>query len=158
MKSFSPRATWSQLSLLSFIAVAALGATGCPDQHIGRKCDLGRDVDGGAKTAFSNTGALECPSRICILPDQDRTVMGTGPLCTAECSSDDDCADGELRANKTDNTDSRCRDGFACRRLFSGLSTNELACKRLCVCKDFIRTDDRTQGSSQNCNGDTPIR
>ena len=143
------------LMMVAVIGALGVAATGCPDQHIGRKCDLGTDFDAGVNSFISNSGALECPSRICIRPSQDRST-DTGPLCTAECSSDDDCADGEKRGGGSD--DKRCKSGFACRRLLPGVSQNELACKRLCVCRDFLKTSDTGMGNDQNCNGDMPIR
>jgi hypothetical protein len=125
--------------------------------HIGRLCDLGTSADAGQVTVLTNTGALECPSRICILPSQERGT-NTVALCTAECENDDDCSDGELRSREMNTNDRRCRDGFTCRTLLNGVQGNELACKRLCVCRDFVRTGDTTGGNTQNCNGTMPIR
>jgi len=159
--TFSPvpasRTSFSLGALMTLAVIGALGIVdlGCTPQHIGRKCDLGADFDGGVTSLSSNTGALECPSRICIKPSQERTT-DTGALCTAECTSDDDCADGEKRGS--DPTDKRCKSGFVCRRLLPGLCGNELACKRLCACKDFLRTDDKGTGNTLNCNGDIPDR
>jgi hypothetical protein len=157
MTSHLARAIRSQVLLLSAgLALTWLGA-GCEDKHIGRPCDLGGSVDAGPNVLVSFPGALECPSRICLLPRRERNIEPpTGPLCTAQCESNDDC-DGERRGKNADDT--RCRDGFICRRLLPGLSNDPLACKRLCVCKDFIITTPGVPAPdfSDSCNGDTPI-
>jgi hypothetical protein len=135
------RAHWSQTGLAALAAFVLLTGAGCPDKHIGRLCDI--PLDGGADslppTNFAiNSLALECPSRICIKPVQQMSTT-TAALCTDECSSDDDCADAEQRV-KTDDTDHRCSSaGFACRTAIPNLSNaGAYACKRLCVCRDFL--------------------
>jgi hypothetical protein len=153
MTSHLARTIRSQALLLSAgLALTWLGA-GCEEKHIGRPCDLGGSVDAGPNVLVSFPGALECPSRICLLPKQERTT-DTGPLCTAQCESNDDC-EGERRGKDAD--DRRCRDGFVCRRLLPGLEQDPLACKRLCVCKDFINTTAPPPDFSDSCSGDNPI-
>jgi hypothetical protein len=66
------------------------------------------------------------------LPGAHQIVDGTGPLCTAPCASDADCADGE-----TDTTSGgpRCKHGFACAW---PTTVGDFACQKLCVCRDFV--------------------
>lgn len=130
------------LSLAGFAvlgALAGLGVAGCADKHIGRKCVISSTADGGTDPNFVavNSLALECPSRICILPAQEKTSGGTGPLCTDACSSDDDCSDGEKRTG-TAAEDPRCATGFACRVIIPKLKDVPLSCEKICVCKDFL--------------------
>ena len=118
---------------LVVIALVGLASSGCEDKHIGRKCDL--DVgDGGVATgnlsATINSEAVECPTRICVLPAAERPTNTTS-LCSADCSSDDDC-DGETTSN---STDTHCKTGFAC---VVPTTVGDFCCRRLCVCKDFV--------------------
>jgi hypothetical protein len=110
-----------------------LGA-GCTDKHIGRPCDLGpASADAGTTTGTTATiyaGALECPSRVCLLPGAEQAT-DTGPLCTDGCSSNDDC-DGEGRS--TGNPQG-CKMGFVC---MVPTEVGDFCCRRLCVCKDFV--------------------
>jgi hypothetical protein len=115
--------------------LAALGTAGCENKHIGRTCDLDVDggVDGGSATqATINPEALECPSRICLLPAA-QTTTDTTAFCTAGCSSDDDCSDGET-GPKGSQTDHRCETGFAC---VVATVAGPFCCQKFCVCKDF---------------------
>jgi hypothetical protein len=119
-------------------AVALLGlvASGCEDKHIGRVCDLDTQDAGAPTTGTSSTiqgQAVECPSRICLLPAMEKTTT-TGPLCTATCSSDDDCSDGETTS---DQTSRQCKSGFVC---MVATTVGNFCCERMCVCKDFVDT------------------
>jgi hypothetical protein len=108
---------------------------GCEDKHIGRPCELGAAVDAGSASGSTTTitsPALECPSRICILPGAQKTVDGTGPLCTAGCSSDGDCADGETDMTKGGP---HCKTGFAC---MWPTTVGDFCCQKMCVCLDFV--------------------
>ncbi len=141
MTRFPSRSIRSTTGLAAAAAAFALIAmAGCADRHIGRKCDL--QLDAGADgsppptNVSVNSEALECPSRVCILPNQEKTTDTTS-LCTDECSSDDDCANGEKR-DKNDPSDKRCQSGFACRVVIPNLKNVTLACKKVCVCKDFL--------------------
>jgi hypothetical protein len=118
---------------------SAVGVTGCADKHIGRICAISASSDAGTDPNFVavNSLALECPSRICILPAQEKSPNGTGPLCTDSCSSDDDCSDGEKRTG-TKEEDPRCATGFACRVIIPDLKDVPLSCQKICVCKDFL--------------------
>jgi hypothetical protein len=142
--TFSPRPL-SELAKLRkaapfLLAVALVGlvSIGCEDKHIGRVCSLAT-ADGGAamgqESATVNTQAVECPSRICLLPADSKTpTPNTTSLCTATCSSDDDCSDGETTSN---SSSPQCKTGFTC---MVATTVGDLCCERLCVCKDFVDT------------------
>jgi hypothetical protein len=125
-----------KLSLLGalLLSIVSTANTGCEDKAIGRPCDT-LTTDLPTDNPY-NTQALECPMRICLKPidhSADQNVT-TSALCSAECSQDSDC-DGQLRDN-TNERDKRCKMGFAC-----GVYTTKgaLACKKLCICKDFLQ-------------------
>ncbi len=103
----------------------------CENKHVGRTCELGVAADGGDTTITSP--ALQCPSRICILPQAEKDPQGTLPLCTASCSGDGDC-DGET-ADKSDPNDHRCRSGFTC---MWPTTVGPFCCQKMCVCRDFV--------------------
>jgi hypothetical protein len=138
--TFSPRPL-SKLAQLSkaapfAFAIALLGlvSSGCEDKHIGRVCDLDAIDAGMPTTGTSSTiqgQAVECPTRICLLPEKQQ-MTNTGPLCTATCSSDDDCSDGETTSNQNSV---QCKKGFAC---VVATTVGAFCCEKLCVCKDFI--------------------
>ena len=118
------------------LSVLGLGG-GCEDKHIGRLCELGvPGVDGGASgaTATIASPALECPSRICLLPGAEKNPGGTQALCTATCESNDDCADGET-VSKNATGDPHCKNGFVC---MWPTTTGAFCCQRMCVCRDFV--------------------
>lgn len=118
------------------LALLAASLSGCENQHIGRPCNLQVADDGGAGNGTASatiTGqVLQCPSRICVLPAAELST-DTGAYCTAECSSNDDCSDGERRGTGAD--DKRCTKGYAC-----GVATEvgEFCCKKVCICLDFV--------------------
>jgi hypothetical protein len=117
------------------VALAGLVLTGCPDNKIGRKCDLDTDdagTSGTTSAATINSQAVECPSRICLLPANEKGGTAGG-LCTASCSSDDDCEDGITSSG--DNT--LCHTGFTC---MVATTVGDFCCQRLCVCRDFVDT------------------
>jgi hypothetical protein len=116
--------------------IAAAGISGCENQHLGRPCSLQTSDNGGATSGTAQatvTGqVLACPSRICLQPAAELST-DTGPYCTAECSTNDDCSDGERRGTAAD--DKRCVKGYAC-----GVATEvgAFCCKKLCICLDFV--------------------
>jgi len=135
--TFSPRplSKLAQLAPFAFaIALLGLVTSGCEDKHIGRVCDLDTADAGTTTTGTSSTiqgQAVECPTRICLLP-QMQTTTNTGPLCTAGCGSDDDCSDGETTS---DQNSRQCKKGFACT---IATTVGAFCCEKMCVCKDFI--------------------
>jgi hypothetical protein len=121
-----------------FAVAATLLFTACEDKHIGRPCDLGVDNVTNTTVATVKVDALECPSRVCILPAQQLSG-DTGALCTDGCGSDDDCSDGETRSA---GNSKGCKSRFVCRTIIPQLDGNPLSCKPVCVCKDFLPTND----------------
>jgi hypothetical protein len=118
------------------LAIALLVTSGCEDKHIGRVCSLDTadaGVSGTGTSATLNGQAVECPSRICLSPAAEMNTNTTS-LCTATCSSDDDCSDGETSSDKTSN---QCKTGFTC---IVATTVGPFCCERMCVCKDFVDT------------------
>ena len=134
LPSISPSPTARGLALLGLtLAVLTLGGP-CEDKHVGRICELGTPP-GDMGVAIISSPALECPSRICLLPASDTGNPGnTGPLCTATCESNDDCSDGET-GPKGNPDDHHCENGFVC---MWPTTVGDFACQRLCVCRDFV--------------------
>jgi hypothetical protein len=126
------------LVLVAFGVVILAGA--CDDKHIGRPCQTGVPVvdagSSGGTFATVTSPALECPSRICLLPGDlgEATADHDGAFCTASCSTDDDCSDGET-GSKSDPNDTRCKSGFVC-----GWPTTvgPFCCQKMCICHDFL--------------------
>lgn len=154
------RTLW-QSPVRSILAVAfAVGlgfaSSGCENKAIGRPCEVeGNQTAMGS--GLQNQAALECPTRMCVLPTSEVGAVDTAPFCTAECSNDDDCEDAEKRDAKNPN-DKRCKTGFTCA---VPLQTGGLCCKKLCVCKDFLnngrqstppKTCDKSTGISECAN------
>jgi len=141
IKSASRSPTARRFALLAF-TLAALGMGGaCEDKHVGRLCDpgipnsMGGTSGGGMSIATVSSPALECPSRICIVPGGDTgNPRMTGALCTASCSSNDDCADGETGPANNDQ-DKHCENGFVC---MWPTTVGDFACQKFCVCRDFV--------------------
>ena len=124
-----------------FLAVLAttLLLTACDDKHIGRACVLGVSPPTDPTLITVNPQAGECPSQVCVLPAQLKGPIDTGPFCTDECGSDDDCTRAEKRGA---GNPSGCQTGFACRTILPKLSNGPLSCRPICVCRDFLPTDD----------------
>jgi len=133
--SSNPRQAFTNLLGAVTLAVCAAAAGGCENNAIGRPCDV--QSDAAALQAVVNGQALECPTRICLKPSRDNTVgkpVDTAPYCTAECSKDSDCSDGQTR-DMNNGKDKRCTSGFVC-----GVATvtGSFCCRKVCLCKDFI--------------------
>ena len=135
MSSISPTARSFALLALA-LAMFGLGGA-CEDKHIGRTCELGTMPMGGTSGSIATVSspALECPSRICLLPGAETgNTQMTGPLCTATCESNEDCEDGET-GPKNDPNDAHCENGFVC---MWPTTVGNFACQRFCVCRDFV--------------------
>ena len=122
-------------SLRVALGALALALGGCEDKHIGRPCqtnvmDAGT-TGGGNSVAIISEPNLACPERICLqAAPLGSTGIGAAPegaMCTAPCSTDDDCSDGDPATN--------CKMGFVCA---VPATTGPFCCQKLCVCHDFI--------------------
>lgn len=139
----------AQATFLMTLGVLVVGwVAGCDDKHIGRPCevntDAGTSAGSGTHVAVISSPVLQCPSRICLLPPDTlgatlpptNTPPGDndGAFCTATCSTDDDCADGET-GDKSDPNDHRCKGGFFCG---VATTTGPFCCQKYCICRDFV--------------------
>lgn len=112
------------------VGVAVLGAVGCSENPVGRRCFIGSGADNEGQAIVASP-ALECPSRICLhVPQDELAVPPEGAeyadMCTAECSSDDDC----------DRVpESPCVSGFTCA---IPVVVGRFCCQKMCICKDFL--------------------
>lgn len=129
------------------LLLAAMFASGCENLAIGRTCTTLADEQIGRTQAAFNDEALECPTRLCIKPAQAGTATDTAPFCTAECNSSSDCDDNEGRDPSGSARDKRCTSGFVCGVAWE---VGPLACKKLCVCKDFVKGDEIPTPASCN--------
>jgi hypothetical protein len=144
----------SLVVLLSIAAPAALAAlaalaTGCADNPVGRKCDLGTATPGVNDVVVASP-SLDCVSRTCLkvpqgrdLPPGSDPLPGNTGLCTAECTSDDEC-------NRV--PESPCVTGFTC-GIPDGVTVGDFCCRKLCICKDYIVIPDSGHlGVPQGCD------
>ena len=111
-------------------AVVPDASSGAEAGGPGSPCDLTNL--GSAQAVYSNQ-ALECTSRICLKSADEVGGVNTGAFCSSECSADSDCV-GQTR-DPSNPTDTRCAGGYACVVAFV---VGPLACKKLCLCKDFL--------------------
>jgi hypothetical protein len=139
-KTYKVRPVTLRLSLLGIFvlsAVALFANTGCEDKAIGRPCDI--LTDASTAQAVFNSEALECPSRICLKPvvdpnTQKMPTLTTTAYCSASCSQDSDCSDGQKRDSNS-ALDRRCNTGFVCGIAFV---KGKICCQKLCLCSDFL--------------------
>ena len=120
---------------LALSTLSTLSVAGCGPSQVGRPCEVGTTPLGGSsgQIVTVSSPALECPSRICLLPGADN-MQGTGALCTASCETDTDCTEAES-GPKNDPSDHRCENGFAC---MWPTTVGAFACQKMCVCRDFV--------------------
>ena len=117
------------------LGVLALGlGGGCEDKHIGRACNTNVDAGAvsGGKVAILTSPSLECPSRICLQPALGGTgsadeQAAEGAMCTASCSTDDDCSDSD--------PGTLCKSNFICTW---PTTTGSFCCQKMCVCHDLV--------------------
>jgi hypothetical protein len=131
----------SSLRLCTALLALAV-ALGCNPPDLGRACDV--QAETGASSATINDQALECSTRLCLHEARaaaSGVTPDTAPFCTAACTTDDDCAEGETRDPRRTG-DRRCRTGFACGVAFSTGDT--VCCRKVCLCRDFLDGPPRT--------------
>lgn len=139
-------------SFVVLLSIAAYAA-GCEDNPVGRLCDLGTATP-QVDEAVVASPSLDCVSRECLrvpkgreLPPGSTFTEGNTGLCTAECSSDDEC----------DRVpESPCVTGFTC-GIPDGIAVGAFCCKKLCICKDYIVVPASGQlGIPPGCEADNP--
>jgi hypothetical protein len=114
--------------------VALLAA--CGGDPVGRICDLGTQLPEPSEVVVASP-SLDCVTRTCLrvplsreLPPGSTYPNGTNGLCTAECTSDDDC----------DRVpESPCITGFTCG---IAVTVGPFCCKKFCICKDYVDIPD----------------
>jgi len=102
--------------------------------RLGTVCSLSTDTFSPTSVTLETESAV-CPSRLCLRPNE-QVATDTAALCTQACNDDSDCQGGVSR-NGDEATDRSCAGGFACRIPIPGLAV-AYACRKLCVCKDFL--------------------
>ena len=118
--------------LLSIATLSAVLGAGCADNPVGRICDLGAATPQASERVVASP-SLDCVSRTCLrfpperpLPPGSVAPSGNNGLCTAECSSDDDC----------DRVpESPCITGFTCG---IAVTVGPFCCRKFCICKDYL--------------------
>ena len=121
--------------------VLCVALAACSGQPVGRICDLGTALPEPSEVVVASP-SLDCVTRTCLrvplgkdLPPGSTYPSGTNGLCTAECSSPDDC----------DRVpESPCKTGFTCG---VAVTVGPFCCRKFCICKDYIVLPD---------NGGTP--
>lgn len=113
-------------------ALLALGIAaplaGCQDLGVGRKCQ-GNVAPGGTQIT---KGALECLSHLCYLKGgDDESSAPVRQVCTAHCTTDDDCSGGE-----TGKSPGQCGSSFVCA---VASVVGDFACEKVCICKDDLQ-------------------
>ncbi len=124
---------WSAAALswgATLLGIALLGAVGCSENPVGRRCFIGLDA-GNDTQAIIASPALECPSRTCLhYPKDDGVTPPEGAeyadMCTGECEADDEC-------DKV--PESPCISGFTCA---IPVVVGPFCCRKMCICKDFL--------------------
>ena len=137
----------------SLVALASCGS-GTSGQGGGQATDLGKPCSLAAPTSPSvltlDATSATCESHLCLSPPG----LGVGPqtsLCSATCSSDDDCANGIKSTGTEPDGVPRCRLGFRCRTLIPPLEGNPASCKPLCVCIDSFLDPNQVATKPPGC-------
>lgn len=107
----------TRLAVMIAVVVGAVGAAACQSNPVGRQCFIGGD--GGTSNTIVSSPSLDCQSRTCL------RYQGNEELCTAECSSDDDC----------DKEGETCEGKFVC---IVATVVGPFCCRKLCVCEDHV--------------------
>jgi hypothetical protein len=130
-----------QLVMLLSWAVLA----GCIREPVGAVCDLGTTIPSTSELVIASP-SLDCITRTCLrvplqqeLPPGSSFPSGNSGLCTAECTSDDDCEGVP---------GSPCTGGFACS---VPVTVGPFCCRKVCVCRDYGVFTER-----EACDPDNP--
>ena len=121
-----------RFAVLFVVSLAAAFGAACGGEPVGRICDLGTDTPAATEVVVASP-SLDCVSRTCLrvplskeLPQGSTYPTGTNGLCTAECSSDDDCERVP---------ESPCITGFTCG---VAVTVGPFCCRKFCICKDYV--------------------
>ncbi len=114
------------------LLLCAAALVSCTDNPVGRICDLGSQTPAATEVVVASP-SLDCVTRTCLrvplsreLPQGSTFPSGNNGLCTAECSSDDDC----------DRVpESPCITGFTCG---VAVTVGPFCCRKFCICKDYV--------------------
>lgn len=98
-------------------AALAIACTG--DGLVGQRCAIGGDA-GNPNQVIIASPSVDCPSRTCL------HAAGGRDLCTADCTSDDDC---QAVAGTP------CASGFTCA---VAVVVGPYACRPMCMCRDGL--------------------
>jgi len=125
----------------------------CTSNPVGRICDLGTALPQTSEVVVASP-SLDCVSRTCLRvplsnpnpPEGSVYPSGTNGLCTAECSTSDDC----------DRVpESPCKSGFTCG---VAVTVGPFCCKKFCICKDYELPEpepkacDASNAANECCN------
>ena len=136
---------------LAVVLGLVLAASACTSNPVGRICDLGTATPAPSEVVVASP-SLDCVSRTCLrvplgkeLPAGSTYPEGNNGLCTAECSTADDC----------DRVpESPCKTGFTCG---VAVTVGPFCCKKFCICKDYIVIPDSgTLAKPMACDASTP--
>lgn len=130
------------------VVAAVLGAAGCSENPVGRRCFIGADA-GNESQAIVSSRALECPSRLCLHYPQDNAAEPPegaeyADMCTGQCEADDEC-------DKV--PESPCVSGFTCA---IPVVVGPFCCQKMCICKDFLIVPEGGFETPEACNPDLP--
>lgn len=137
--------------VLGVLLASATLATACTDSPVGRRCDLGEQTPQANEVVVASQ-SLDCVSRTCLrYPPQRELPPGSVPLaanlglCTAACSTSDDC----------DRVpESPCITGFTCG---IAVSAGPFCCQKFCICKDYVVVPENGEiGTPEGCNAAEP--
>ena len=122
--------------LLGMAALVGLAlVVACTGQPVGRICDLGGSQAPAPGESVVASPSLDCVTRTCLRvpatnpnpPKGSMPPTGTSGLCTAECSTADDCERVP---------ESPCISGFTCA---IPVTVGPFCCKKFCICKDYVQ-------------------
>jgi hypothetical protein len=128
-----PSFTWLVRNLGLIGLIGLIGLVACSGSPVGRICDLGTAMPDPSEVAIASP-SLDCVSRTCLKvpltnptpPKGSMYPTGTNGLCTAECTSNDDC----------DRVpESPCLSGFT---YGVAVTVGPFCCKKFCICKDYV--------------------
>jgi hypothetical protein len=134
------------------VALGLALAAACAGNPVGRICDLGGSQAPDPGESVVASPSLDCVTRTCLRvpatnPNPPKGTMpptGTNGLCTAECTSADDCERVP---------ESPCVSGFTCA---IAVTVGPFCCKKFCICKDYVAFPPSGQPLPMACEASNP--